>query len=444
MSDFWVTRQVLGQEGVSTALASVMYTLGRIEGFFLAKLLAFEECELDLGSYVLRRAGRPVKIEKQPLDILILLLERSGELVTREEIKKRLWNDDVFLDAKQGINNGIRKIRLALGDDSESPKYIEAVIGRGYRFKAKIRDLSRLDAATNKGLVTYNIEKLDIRGAVCEPNATQLEHSAFRRHSARSSFQPVESLAILPLADATGVAETEYFGDGITEMMIRSLSQLPGTRVMAWSTVSRYKARIVDPVTAGRQLNVRAVVSGRLLKQGDLVTLGVELVDVEDGAQLWSAHFECNISDICSMQTRVALQISDKLRVQLTGDQERWITKYPTKDSHAYQLYLRGRFHLARRTEDSLTKSLRCFEDAITLDNAYALAYVGLADGYLSAQYYSLVAPCTALPRARAAVAKALELDEFLAEAHTTKGTILSFHDWDAKEGKKNSYAPSN
>lgn len=206
---------------------------------------------------------------------------------------------------------------------------------------------------------------------------------------------------------------------------------------MARSTVFRYKGKEIDPQTAGRELNVRAVIAGRLLKRGDLVSLGVELVDVEDGAQLWSGYYNRSLTDIFAMQDQIATEISDKLRVRLTGVQRKRLTKRHTQITEAYQLYLKGRFHFARRTEESFKRSFEYFQQAVERDPGYALAYAGLADAYLVAQHYSVIAPAVGLPKARAAVARALELDESLAEAHTTLAVIRSLHDWDAEAAEK-------
>ena len=205
----------------------------------------------------------------------------------------------------------------------------------------------------------------------------------------------------------------------------------------SWSTVFRYKGKEIDPQTAGRELKVRAVIAGRMLKRGDLVTLGLELVDVEDGAQLWSAYFNRNLADIFAVQEQIATEISDKLRVRLTGDQRKRLTKRHTKDTEAYQLYMKGRFHWARRTEESIKKSLECFQLAVERDPGYALSYTGIADVYLTALVYSVIAPSIGLPRARAAVAKALELDESLGEAHAALAYIWLVFDWDVEAGEK-------
>jgi len=293
-----------------------------------------------------------------------------------------------------------------------------------YQSAAELRaDLKRLKRDLDSGRASRAVVASDSR----------VEKS----RKTKSRPKTIDSLAVLPLVNATGLEETEYFSDGVTETLIGSLAQLPRMRVMARSTVFRYKGKEIDPQTAGRELKVRAVIAGRLLKRADLVTLGLEMVDVEDGAQLWSAYYNRNLADIFAIQEQIAMEISEKLRVRLTGEQRKRLTKRHTQDPEAYQLYLKGRFHRERGTEDSVKKSFECFQQAIVRDPSYALPYTGLAVAYLTAQLYSMMPTSVGLPKARAAVAKALELDPFLAEAHATHAITLSLFDWDVAAGEK-------
>jgi eukaryotic-like serine/threonine-protein kinase len=187
----------------------------------------------------------------------------------------------------------------------------------------------------------------------------------------------------------------------------------------------------------GRKLKVRAVIVGHLLKRGQLVTLGLEMVDVEDGAQLWSAYYNRNLADIFDVQDQIATEVCDKLRVRLTGDQRKRLTKRHTQSTEAYQLYMQGRFYWARRTEESIKKSLECFQLAVERDPGYSLAYTGIAEAYLTGLTRSMIAPGIGLPKVRAAVAKALELDESLAEAHAEFGYIRLSYDWDIEANEK-------
>jgi eukaryotic-like serine/threonine-protein kinase len=242
-----------------------------------------------------------------------------------------------------------------------------------------------------------------------------------------------DSIAVLPLVNAAGDPETEYLSDGISESIINLLSQLPNLRVIPRTSAFRYKGREADLKTVGRDLKVRTALTGKLIQRGDRLVVQTELVDVANDAQLWGGQFNRKLEDIFDVQEELARQISENLRLRLTSEDEKRLGKRRTHNTEAYQLYLKGRFYLARRTESSIVMSFEYFERAIECDPTYALAYAGLADAYVLAQIYIAVSPTIALPKARAAVSRALELDESLAEAHTALGTIRSFQDYNVE-----------
>jgi TolB-like protein len=247
----------------------------------------------------------------------------------------------------------------------------------------------------------------------------------------RRSRRTIRSLAVLPFENASGDADTEYLSDAITESIINNLSQLPKLRVMARSTVFHYKGREIDPLTAGRELNVGSILTGRIVVRGDTLRLGAELVDVGDGSQLWGEQYHRRLSDIFSVQEEVAKEISEKLRLRLTSAERKRLAKRHTEDLEAYQFYLKGRYYWNKRSEEDLTTSLVHFQQAINQDPAYALAYAGVADCYHLLAYYTSLPPKEAFPRAKAAVLKALEIDPALAEAHTSLAAIRATFDWD-------------
>ena len=240
----------------------------------------------------------------------------------------------------------------------------------------------------------------------------------------------IDSVAVLPFA---ADPSTEYLGDGITESLINSLSQLPKLRVKSRSTVLHYTGQQADPQKIGRDLNVRAVLMGTVLQRGDTLIIRAELVDVADGSQLWGQQYQRKLADVFAIQEEIPREISEKLRLKLTGEQKQRLGKAQTASSEAYQLYLQGRYHWNKRTEEGFKKSIEYFSQAIAKDPGYASAYAGLADSYLllGSPAFEILAPKDVLPKAKAAALRALEIDGNLAEAHTARAQVSRFYDWD-------------
>ncbi|HEU5237283.1 MAG TPA: tetratricopeptide repeat protein, partial [Pyrinomonadaceae bacterium] len=251
---------------------------------------------------------------------------------------------------------------------------------------------------------------------------------------ARNSEGAIDSIAVLPFENQNHDANTDYLSDGVTESIINSLTQIPNLRVIARGSSFRYKGRDTDPVAAGHELGVRAVLTGRLLQRGDNLTVSAELVDVRDNKQLWGDQYQRKISDLLSVQREIATEISGSLRLKLSAPEQTRITKRYTDNPEAYQLYLKGRFYWNKRTEEGLKKALDYFQEAIDKDPNYALAYTGIADSYsLETMHIDVgsLSPSEAGPKAKAAAMKALEMDDSLAEAHTSLGFIKLLFDWD-------------
>ena len=248
----------------------------------------------------------------------------------------------------------------------------------------------------------------------------------------------VESIAVLPFANISGDQNTEYLSDGITESIINSLSQIPKMRVMARTTMFRYKGKNADPQTVGRELGVDAVVTGTTLQQGDTLVVQADLVKVTDGSQVWGDHFNRKLSDVLAIQDEIARQIADKLRLRLTGEQELLLTKRYTDNTDAYALYLKGQFSFRRFTEPDLFKSIDYYEQAIALDPNYALAYVGIANSYLAlGGVFGFRSPAETFPKARVAATKAVSLDEKLADAHHALASCKLSHEWDFADAER-------
>ncbi|MGH9883093.1 MAG: tetratricopeptide repeat protein, partial [Pyrinomonadaceae bacterium] len=245
------------------------------------------------------------------------------------------------------------------------------------------------------------------------------------------SNRPIDSVAILPFTNESGDPNAEYLSDGITESIIRSLSQLPNLRIMSRNAVFRFKGKNVDPQEIGRNLNVGAVLVGRLVKVGDRIVINTELIDVSDGSQLWGAEYDNSPSDILTVQEEISRKISEKLRLRLTGaDQERLSKRY-TEDTGAYEAYLKGRFFWNKRDESGLRNGIRYFREAEEKDPNYALAYSGLADSYALLCDIGVVPPVGEMPKAKAAAQRAVDIDPTLAEGYTSRAFVKLSYDWD-------------
>ncbi|MBI1764518.1 MAG: protein kinase, partial [Acidobacteria bacterium] len=257
------------------------------------------------------------------------------------------------------------------------------------------------------------------------------DSGALRRGSgARNLRDALDSLAVLPFVNVSNDPGTEYLSDGITETIISTLSRISDLRVMARSTVFKYKGRVVDPQTVGNELGVRGVLAGRVLLRGENLVVKVELVDAADGSLLWAESYQRPHGDIFELEAEIAKQITEHLRLQLSGEQEEKLAKRHTDNAEAYHLYLKGRFFWNQRSPDALKKAIECFLQAIKKDNHYALAYAGMTDCYTLLSW-AAVPPREFVPKARMAVLKALEIDDQLAEAHASLGFLTLWYDWD-------------
>ena len=252
-----------------------------------------------------------------------------------------------------------------------------------------------------------------------------------------SRGKPIDSLAVLPFVNASADPNTEYLSEGITESLINSLSQLPNFRVIARTTAFRYKGREVDPQKVGRELGVRAVLTGRVTQRGDTLRIQADLVDVAEGSQLWGQQYSRKLSDVFAVQEEITKEISEKLRLKLTGDEKQRLAKRYTENIQAYEDYLKGRYYWNRRSPEALRKGIEYFERAIEKDPGYALAYAGLADSYSLLPEYANVPPKEALQKAKAAAEKALAIDGSLAEAHTSLAMVLIYSNWDWEDASR-------
>jgi TolB-like protein/Tfp pilus assembly protein PilF len=369
----------------------------------------FGPFHLDVGERLLLRQGKVVPLTQKAFETLLALVRQSGHLLEKDELMKTVWAD-TFVE-ESNLSQTIFLLRKALGQNGGNQKYIETVPRRGYRFVAAVTESHAPRA-----------ERADKKPA--------RKSRPSKKTVARVRDKVVNSLAVLPLVNESSDENAEYLSDGITESIINSLSQLPQLHVMAHSTVLRYKGREVDPQEVGRELSVRAVLTGRVIQLGGRLIIRTELVDVANGWQLWGAQYDRPPSDILEVQEEIAQNISDKLKLKLTRDEKKRLARRYTENTEAYHLYLRGRYFLNKYYEESVLKGIECFNAAIAVDEDYALAYAGLSDSYYRLGNMSLP-PREAMPKAKVAALKAIELDDNLAEAHSSLGLVKVYYDYD-------------
>ncbi len=386
--------------------------------------------------------GEPVPLTSKVFDILRVLVENGGHLLEKDELIKAVWPDSFVEEGN--LNRNISTLRKALGDGLDGQEFIETVPKRGYRFVANVRKVEALNdlPATEKQFSQQDFAQKNFptRSVTAQPDQDVVLSRSGRVVLASPQWfrKSIDSLAVLPLINASADPSAEYLSDGITESIINSLSQLPKLRVVPRSTVFRYKGRDVDPQEVGQTLGVRAVFTGRLLQHGDRLIIKAELIDVANESQLWGEQYNRKLSDIFEVEEEISREISDKLRIKLTGEDKKRLTKRYTESTDAYQAYLKGRFYWNKRTEENGRKGISYFEQAIKTDPKYARAYAGLADSYLllGSIECGALSPEEALPLAKSSALKALKLDDSLAEAHTSLAYVRVF-DWEWEQAEK-------
>jgi TolB-like protein/DNA-binding winged helix-turn-helix (wHTH) protein/Tfp pilus assembly protein PilF len=414
--------------------------------------LRFALFEVDLRAGELTKRGLRIRLQEQPFQVLAMLLERPGEVVTREELRTRLWSHTV-VDFDHGINKAINKIREALGDSVENPRFIETVARRGYRFLADVTPIDTAPAGQPgpraESLVRpIDPPRLEIPDAGLPPErrhwplarigfafglALLLAASMFWiHHSQNESPCKICSLAVLPLESLSGDASQDYFADGMTDALITDLAQISALRVISRTSAMTYK-RVHKPLPKiARDLNVEAVVEGTVSRSGDHVRITVQLIQLPDERHLWAQSYDGDLQDTIALQNSVARAIAEQIQVTLNPQEEAALKKSKTLNPEAYEAYLKGRYFWNKRTGESLKKAIDYFQYAINTDPEYATAYSGLADSYalLGDWEYGILSPQDAFPRAKAAATKALALDDNLSEAHTSLAFIQDLYDW--------------
>jgi TolB-like protein/Flp pilus assembly protein TadD len=367
-----------------------------------SQIVRFADFEVDLRAGELRRGSARIRLQDQPFQVLTILLQHPGDIVSREELCRRLWSSDTFVDFDNSLNTAINKIREALGDSAEDPHFVETLPRRGYRFIARLEGNS----------------------------AGPIRTSKTEKPSSGKQAGAIDSLAVLPLENVSGDPETEYLSDGIAETLINSLAQLRKIRVVPRTLSFRYRGAAVDLLKAGRELGVRAVLAGRMMQRGDGLIVSVELVDVDRQAQVWGNRYNRKMIDLIVLQEELTGEIAEKLRLQLTGDENKRLRKRPTQNNEAFRLVLQAQHYISGVSPEGLSKGIALCQQAIDIDPAYAAAYARISFARSIQYVWAYTDSAEVAPRMVAAAKKALELDDTLADSHVGMGWSL-FWTWD-------------
>ncbi|HEU0367920.1 MAG TPA: winged helix-turn-helix domain-containing protein, partial [Candidatus Acidoferrum sp.] len=422
--------------------------------------LRFQDFELDPAQFELRRAGHRVRLERKPLELLILLAEKRGNLVSREEMVQRVWGDDVYFDAERGINNAVRKIRAALHDESAQPQFVETVVGKGYRFIAPVNG-GRAETTTGATAATPP-PSVGAPAALAVPSvvATHGESThlswvsrtshrrrllaasglflailavvfaltvgrARQRLFASSSPPRIQSLAVLPLKNLSGDPTQEYLADGMTEALIGRLSTIHGLRVISRTSVMSLKDTKMSAPEIAKTLQVDALVEGSVIREGSRIRVYTQLIRGATDEHFWSETYDRELPDVLALESDVAQSVARKVEVTVTGEEHTRLATAHQVSPEVYESYLKGQFSRSNSRAD-IEQRIAYFKDAIAKDPTFAPAYVGMAGAYGELGGSFTGAPTQETrPKVVRMAQKALELDPGLAEPHVLLGEIL-------------------
>jgi TolB-like protein/DNA-binding winged helix-turn-helix (wHTH) protein/Tfp pilus assembly protein PilF len=421
-------------------------------------VVRFGTFEVSFQSGEVRKSGLRIRVQQQPMKLLGILLERTGEVVTREELRSRVWPDESFGDFDQALNIAIGKLRSALGDSADNPRFIETLPKRGYRFIAEVSVVDADSTATKQEPVAASFpgrernaepgDKLQEAESIVAPKRRLwsmwpvlvalplvfilLILALWRFRSGGGAPTQIRSLAVLPLENLSGDASQNYFADGMTDELITDLAQISALRVISRTSVMAYKGARKPLPQIARELSVDAVIEGTVLRSGDQVRITAQLIEASTDKHLWSQSYEGELRDTLALQSRVATAIAEQIRINVTPQEQAALRNAKVVKPEAYESFLKGRYFWNKRTADGLKAALAYFKQAIDEDPRYAQAYSGLADSYalLGDWQYAVMTPKEAFPEAKAAALKALELDSSLGEAHNSLAFVLDGFDW--------------
>jgi TolB-like protein/DNA-binding winged helix-turn-helix (wHTH) protein/Tfp pilus assembly protein PilF len=405
-----------------------------------SEIICFGNFEVDLRSRELRRNGARVRIPEQAFLVLTILLEQPGKLVTREEIRKRLWSSDTFVDFDHGLNNAVNRLREALEDSATVPRHIETLPRRGYRFISAIKSTPSLQVnpgssktSTRVGVNPSAQSRLLRLWIPASALVVGLLLFLFFLRSDGHRNSPIHSLAVLPFENLSGDPAQEYLADGITDALITDLANIHSIRVVSRTSAMHYKDSHKQLAEIARELNVDAIVEGSVTRSGSRVRVNAQLIQSKNDRHLWAKKYEEDVVDLMELQNTLAEAISQEIATQLSPDERLKMRRLRPVNAEAYEAYLKGRFYWNKRTVEALQVAKTYFEQATQKDPHYALAYAGLADAYdvLGSGVAAALPPREAMRHAREAANHAIQLDEGLAEGHTSLAGIKFSFDWD-------------
>jgi len=407
------------------------------------RVLRFENFELDVRAGELRKHGVRLRLQGQPLQVLVALLNRPGDVVTREELCAQIWSADTFVDFDHSLHNAIARLREVLGDSAETPRYIETLPRRGYRFIGQVDAgdvaapaLSDKPAPSSEAAVHPRLTRFHTLLVAAALLLFVIGVAVWlgRTGAAPTSAAPrLNSIAVLPLANLSGDPSEEFFVDGMTDQLITDLAKVGSLRVTSRTSVMRYKGTKKALPEIAKELNVDAIVEGSVVRSGPRVRVTAQLLEATADRHLWAETYDRDLGDVLKLQGDLADAIAQQVRAQLTPQQRAQLRSAHAVNPAAYDAYLKGRIYLTTEytKPDSLKKAQRDFEEAFQKDPDFALAYAGLADTYVYLAFSGAMQRDQAYQSAKQALGKARELDDSIGEAYDTLGLLSWQFDWD-------------
>src|SRR6202162_5919131 len=412
------------------------------------RVLRFGVFQVNLAARELRKHGVRIRLPGQPFCVLSILLESPGQVVSREEMRVKLWDSETFVDYERSLNSAIRKLRAVLGDSQESPRYIETVPRLGYRFIAPVEEISSGEIPLTEALESTPAGAAKVVGhrgrnwflllGIPAVLLTLLAgYLLWLRERVRP--QPADErlmLAVLPFENLTGDAAQDYLSDGLTEEMIAQLGHLDPEHlgVIARTSVMHYKHTTEQVGQIGRELGVQYVLEGSLRREADRVRITAQLVQMKDQTHIWSRQYDRELKSLLALQGEIARETAGEIQLTLGSGHKLWATDRQLASPASYQtydLYLKGRYFWNKRTAEGFQQAADYFQQSIASDPNYARAYAGLADTYALMSSWNFIPQTEAIPKARTAALRATQLDDSLAEAHTSLALIAENYDYD-------------